>query len=838
MAILIKEEDAIEKEEKLNRKVALEERRSIQKAKRIQLMYCAIILVIASIITIININKSGTYPWGSDTFGHLFKGNILYDTFREGNIFNNFNSAWYNGVQIFRYSEPITYYLIAFINLFTNNIFITFNVFIVFVFIVGGFGFLLWGYHSERQKLGLFLGIMWFFIPNNLRVLFAEGNLPLTIINMLIPYLFLVYYYAMKENRGRNYLLLALLIAVITLTNASLAIMILLFLFTFNIIDAIRNKKVRKNFVLLGIVVLGVLITSFWLIPAIKGGLLNMSKSEVSQVMDRSTYIFSQSLNPLLRFSNIEVYYFGLSFVFISIFGIIFSYKGNRVRGLFITSILILIGTHKVLLPVLKEIPISQFMFIIKITGIAIALVFAALLFWKNLRKSLLLLICFIISLDSMMSFEGLGVNREFPEDISNSIEIASEMAVQRIGILDASDYGSFPSYYISYINDKNIIKQIFGWEWHGAETASNIININTSLENNYFATMFDRSLELGADTLVIKKSFIKDFNDLDYWADKVGYEKRYEDEKDIIYKYPIEQGFGTKVTFDAIGIGEYASNIIYNFPDFTIGDSTYIDDYNFDELKGYKSIFLSGFKYRNKNNAEKLVKDLSEYGVRVVLDIRGMDESGFLGVVPQLIDLKKSYGDIYYKGNKVELGDFPEELYDFRCEYIIGAKEENIDSYSVIETKVLDYLSYYNENLVFLGLNLPYYATMTKDKVAINILEDLLNKEANVLPKRQVVKVDINFESDKRIMITSEESGVVTSLACLDTFRAIKGDFSRFNNLVVINENEVLIEIGYPNEWIGQVLSIVAIISLLVIIRSTQKGRLKRYLDNESRGS
>ena len=144
---------------------------------------------------------------------------------------------------------------------------------------------------------------------------------------------------------------------------------------------------------------------------------------------------------------------------------------------------------------------------------------------------------------------------------------------------------------------------------------------INTALEKNYYLVMFDRCIQLGADTLLIKKDLINDFNYLDECANKNGYIKVYEDTNDIIYKYPIEGTFGTTVKFDGIAIGKYAENICYSFPNFIKGDKDDIDDYTVSELSEFKAVFLSGFKYRDKKKAEDMLKEISEKGIRVVVD-------------------------------------------------------------------------------------------------------------------------------------------------------------------------------------------------------------------------
>lgn len=121
-----------------NRKDMLKNKKQQYKNKILTLVFYFVILCMFAIITILTINKIGNYPWGSETFGYLYKGNILYDSFINGESFISYDVNWYNGTQLLKGSEPIPYYVLALINLLTNDIYVTFSVFITLVFIVGG----------------------------------------------------------------------------------------------------------------------------------------------------------------------------------------------------------------------------------------------------------------------------------------------------------------------------------------------------------------------------------------------------------------------------------------------------------------------------------------------------------------------------------------------------------------------------------------------------------------------------------------------------------------------------------------------------------------------------
>ena len=797
----------------------------IKRQKVIHFIFNIIVLVAVAIITIKYVSLKGQYPWGSDVYGHIYKSNILYDALIKGDLYLNFDPNWYNGMQPYRYWPPMPYYVIACINFFTQDIIYAYNVFLIVVFIMGGLGFLEWGYYTNRQKLGLFLGILWFFVPINGDIIFSQGNVPFIMVNVLIPHIFLLYYKSINEDKLINYIGLSMMMAMVTLNHPMITAMIGVSMFAYSLCHGLANKKLIKNFIVLCYAAVGIMIASIWLIPALKGGLMQTGSSSTSEyMMNLLTFPLKDSLNPLRRFIDKEGFYFGLSFVVVALLGVFFGFKDKN-SG-FIVTILILIGTSKFTLPFLSKLPMNQVFWMIRFTPIAMCMVMFSLLLWKELRKGILFFFCCIMILDSFVSFKLKAYHTPFPELKASFVEKAASMAVQRVAMLDCSEFGSFPSYYITYQNVSPVKGQVFGWAWIGTATSSNIVQINYSLEKGYYGIMFDRSLELGSDVLVIRKRFVKDYGQLDYWGKQCGYEKRYEDEHIIIYKYNIDYKFGTIVKYDGLGIGKYAANIIYLFPNFTIGSKKYLEDYSIDELSQYKAIFISGMEFKDKQLAESMVKELSEKGVRIVIDFTGMDSEGFRGIVPQVITFNNRYTGLYYKGKELNFSAFPEEYKEFRTVFLSGKKINTTNDICITNNQKVHYLYKENENLIYIALNLPYYAVETKDDAASQILKDCLGTAPYILPARKVVPVDITFNKDKNVIIKSEEDNVVTSLGAADAFKLEDGEIQSTDNLVKVNKGEVHIKIIYPYRTTGIILSLSAILILCgmsILISKTQ---------------
>lgn len=71
------------------------------------------LLLFATYLLLLYVNRNGQAPWGSDAFGHLFKADLLYNSIKNGDYFPLYTKLWYNGIQPFRYWAPLPYYFVA-----------------------------------------------------------------------------------------------------------------------------------------------------------------------------------------------------------------------------------------------------------------------------------------------------------------------------------------------------------------------------------------------------------------------------------------------------------------------------------------------------------------------------------------------------------------------------------------------------------------------------------------------------------------------------------------------------------------------------------------------------
>ncbi|MCX7922674.1 MAG: 6-pyruvoyl-tetrahydropterin synthase-related protein [Clostridia bacterium] len=779
------------------------------------------ILILAAVITVFWITRSGMYPWGSDSWYHVFKADMLYKGILDGNFFPLYTSEWYNGIQPLRYWAPLPHYIIAVLEMLSSgNIAIAYNIFIALIVIGGGMGWILWGKKTGRVKLALILAPLWFFLPDNLRVLFSEGNISRVVVTSVFPYLLLAVWSYMESRNKRTLILISLSMTAITLCHAMISAMVGITVFIYVLIYSIAEKKPRQGIEAVAAVLLGIAMAGVWLYPALKGGITSMDQSAVSELMQGLTYPFTQSLNPLIRFQSADNFYFGISVFIAAAVGLWLGDKKSKIG--FGVALLIFLGTTRELMPILVKIPMSQLFWMMRFTPLAMGAFFCGLLLWKKLRKEVLAVILVAIAIDSAVSFAALAHNSPMPEGVKEVLDAAAGTAVQRIALLDLSEAGSFPSFYISNNQSGKKVSQVFGSGWQGAHTTKNIMWMNTALEKGWYSYLLDRCLEHGADTIVVKKDKVKNYTEFMQRATTAGYKEEARIGEYAIYKFPVKQRFATKVEYKALAIGRYASNIAYMFPEFEVGEDVYLDNYSESKLLDYKVIYLSGFKYKDKTKAEELVKELSHRGVKFVIDLAGAESdiyssrASFLEVMAQPVDFNGKFPMLELGSDRIELGGMPKDIPLWRTVYL-----ENLDGiYGKVEfqRQEMDFMgTKVNDNIVFLGFNLPYFTMETGDTQALKVLEKAIGFKSHSTPVRKIVNIEL-LENKNTIQVRAKEEGVNIGIASLDTFQALDGEYGESHNLIVMKGKELKIKTRYPHLITGVAVSILGLLGMLVL--------------------
>lgn len=798
-----------------------------------------------AIVTMYVVKSSGNYPQGSDTFCHLYRADLILENIRNGNWFPLYDSAWYNGVEIMRYWGPIPLYIIAGLEWIAQGSIL--NAYILFLGVlvsISGCGWLLWGIRYKRIELSIVLGILWFYMPENMRIVIYEGNLPRGVINALLPFFFYFMWRVIEDRKKNAMWPLIGITALITLCHLGITIMLIVTVVIFVVIYSKINHSGKWALYGIGASISGVLLAGVWVVPALIGGAA--SGSATNQVMQSFFESALVSLNPLNRINGDAVsFYFGISILVICVIGIVFGSK--NVKPGFIVAIILFLCTTNSIYTLFSKLPFSQFLWMIRFIPIGLATAMVSFIMWKQLRKWMLLLFCVMLIADCAVSIQYVYYPLQdrivdVQADLDNKAENmllteAKEITNQRMAVMDLSKYGSFAPYYIA--GTGKTVKYTFGAGWEGAATASNIVGLNTAVDSGWYVYLFDRALELGNDTVLIPIDNLKEKKkdvEIVIGAAKIsGYEIVKNSGTSLLFHRDTIQQFGVITEYHNIAIGDSASGIAMIFPSFEEGNRYNLNDYTFEELSSYETIYLSGFTYDDKAKAEELLLKLSNSGVQIYIDMnrvpedRAKKQMELFGVTAQSITFADAYPELEYKGVTYNTLDFSAESQQWNTIYMNGL--DRVDGYCTMTEKSIPYIGIAkNDNLHFVGLNIVYYLQSTRDAEMKKLVESIFGIQESTIPNRQLVPVIIKTDNHM-ITIYTNEDNVNTTISSLDIFSS-DDKYRTNNNLVVVDSGTTVIDIAYPHLIKGVLVTAVGmILAIFIYVRML---KLKESEDNE----
>lgn len=775
--------------------------------------------------------KEGFYPQGSDTMYHVYRGDVLYHSILSGDWYPLYDRYWYNGVELMRYWPPLSPLVFAMGEAVLQMGFMGgYYAYLAFILFFGGAAWLYIGFRKGRPVLGGFIGLLWFFMPNNLYALFGEGNLPRSLSMVLLPLLFfhIAEFMATRDFRHTKWIILWQ--SLILLCHVGYGGMVALGVLLFLLLDKLINRRKRAAMAVILAMVLPFALIGIYLYPSFRGVSGSVNNAEIMKGFFQSAAI---SLNPLYRLKTLETFYFGLAVFILAVFGIICSQRKSM--SLFWAGILLFFGSTNLAYPLLSRVPGSSYLWMLRFISIALCLILYGFLIWDRLRTGFVALVFFLLCLDVVPSiplfYKGF-TNTDTAEEQMNVaangilLDEAKKMTTQRLALLDGSSNGAMPHYYVANVGSQKT-EESFGAGIQAAVTSRNVIMLNEAVEGGAYLYLFDRLLELGNDTVLIQINEMKekseDFYELNNCAERVGFQLMDQTDEYLLYHYDTgSENFGTISKYKSIGIGTSSTMMQLYYPVMEEGKSDNIEDYTYEELKNYEVIYLDHFEYNDLSAAEALVKKLADAGVRIVISADGIPVNGiskvqeFLGVNCSRILFENGYPFLYYGETKLDL-DFFAEGYE-NWETVFLNQLDHVKGYFYDNNlQEAFYGTVYNDNIEFLSLNLIYHYMLTEDPFARMIMDNAMQLNPAELPERSVVPISVRY-SHNEITIDSDRDGVNTTIAYHDNFESSQ-EIRRVNNLLTVNKGVTTITMSYPYFKQGMALTLVGIVLTILYL-------------------
>ncbi len=789
------------------------------------------------------------YPWGSDAWGHLFKAEFLYEQILKGNYFPQFTEYWYNGVQPFRYWAPLPYYFLALLRSFSADIFMAGNYFIFGCALGGG---LAWLFFANR--LGLLAatlgGVIWSVWLDNVRIAFSEGNLPRVLAAALLPLLFAFFLKIMEEGRSfpSVVIFVALLHGVIlahAMFGAIFAISLGLFAFFLWFLGGCGLSGFLRGLLA---IVLGVLSSGWWLLPALVGGITGINAGAVKAYVAENLIPAAIALDPFYRFANREAFYWGISIIFaLTFIALNWRAKPPWAKSLALCGLILIAFTFPSLRFLYVLFPLSHLLWPYYFSGFAaFSIIASSLAFYPapkwafplrfSFTKAGPVIVVIILAtaflLDSFFSVRLLAhTSTRAPNKLIASAELLQAAPGWRVATIDLSKLGSAPSYLLAEQAGR---EQVFGWAWQGAATSPNIMLINTGLQFQYYPFLFRSCVLLGATDLLVKDDVIKNPQTFALEAEKAGYSHIVTIDGVSIWRAAMETPYLVEVRDEFLAIGEHAPTVALLFPRVEMGVSTYLDSYDLERLKKYSGIILYGAKWSSKTKAEQAILDYAASGGEVFVELTGMREDvlakqpEFLGVYGEPVALRGQLELVGREGEAYLLEPF--FLGDtgiWQAWVLQGLEEVELEfTYFGMSAPVYGSRLVEGRKIYFLGGNLPYHAFLTKDALALELLQDIFAVRAGYAPVSLIPLRDYQASEGGYVMSCSVENevDVVVPVAALEGTKVkLNGrlwPYEVYENLLRLKipagDHEIIIYLERPPiyRW-GAALSLLSLLFL-----------------------
>ncbi len=691
-----------------------------------------ITLATAAIYSKVLSHTNGLYPWASDGLSHVMKAAYVQEEFSQGVIYPEFFPYWYFGAQVLRYYPPLPYYAIVLLSaLFQTSLIGGTSWLIALCAWIGGLSWLL--YHRWiGWTAAIGGGTLFLFLPDNIRVAFAEGNYPRMVTTALIP---LLIYFVLRIQEDDSPLWsqagLIISMALVVLSHAMLAAIYAVTITIFvGILWLGKATTLRRASLVPASIAIGIMLSGWWLLPSFTGGITEMDTSYWSRI----TFPWSELLNPWLRQHNIEALYVGAVLMVLPIIAIILP-KGRSAYTLALTAT----GAFGILIntsgfnALYNALPLSSLMMPYRFLGIASFTLLLALLWqvhaWESRYQWLLISVILLIALDNSPSLRLIRLSPP-NQDVLNIAHRLATLPGWREATLDEGRLGPAPSYFFTEAGGR---EQIYGWSYYGARAATTISALEDAILYNKKQYVLDRLALFGTDDVVLLKS-LDSAPAIASGLLSAGYDVAYESDKVALYHkdgLPRAAVIGQNI----LGIGRGARNFSYLYPQIIVGTSPNVDDYDLDTLTRYSTVVLSGFQWHDRLQAESLVQQAAKTGTTFIIDLTNSREDPvsriprFLGVWAEQIILPPE--PIRAQGDGAEYALRPfgtqERLWHTHTPQGLQTKVVTYD-YLGEEATMVGYNTYGEGHVWFIGANLPYHAVTTNDSEAIRMLSEILH--------------------------------------------------------------------------------------------------------------
>ena len=197
-----------------------------------------------------------------------------------------------------------------------------------------------------------------------------------------------------------------------------------------------------------------------------------------------------------------------------------------------------------------------------------------------------------------------------------------------------------------------------------------------------------------------------------------------------------------------------------------------------------------------------------------------------FLGVTCNVVQFENGYPILYTKDfGEMDCDLFPRGYSKWVTYYLNGLSNVG-GTISDNNVELAFFGTGLNENICYIGLNIPFYYYLTQDTNAEKLMQWVMGMEPGILPEREIYPISVDYK-DNEIIIDSNVDYINTGLAYHDCFKSDQSIFVD-NGLLITRNGRTRIELVYPYLLESVSVTALGIFLLIVLLWYVRRSDLK----------
>lgn len=753
----------------------------------------AILFILGVVATIFwpTITSPGI-PSGVDTPSFLHTSKFAVDYFLKHHALPPTDPQWYSGFEYLHYAPPLIYIPIGLFYFLTNNIRLAGKMFQILAISLASLS-MFW---AVRKKHGVFsatiAGVLFSFAP---WTFFQLGSPTKLLATILVPVCF--YFTEKVLNNKKNLkavLLLAISFLLALLSHPMMGLIFMAGMVVYSFVYTSLSKVVSVNraFVVLGAAIAGVMLGGYFVIP------YYLEKAGWTSIPLQELINYSHPLKAGLLYTGIPIIILGLYSAVRYRDARRIGLLGVGVLGWFLSLGVFGAGFIYEILPFLKmtypglwiNLPIFAFVYLAA-TAVSFDQIKGA---GRDLKKGIIVVLIIALALvaaNPVDHFTWLNNMQSQLPDVIASYQLAALRDDGRVAPM------KYPFGYLIWELTDRTQKHILEGHYFGLTRIGKYISWNyDAIDYGYIKYPLNMLAHHNVRYVIVNGNLLKS---------RQGYGKRFVRELETsgfrktstvvgyygkiydLYRKPEKSSYLIPLTERTLVVGEYAytsAAVLSEEGKPLMAGSPFIDDYNEETLKHFKTLILYGFAYRNRSKAERLVHSFVRKGGRVVIDLYGAalygleENPNFLGITGYeriakgAFDIEKANSQAakYFAYERFDLpyelsnsGQTKKRLPEWRYTVYAGLDEPIARLKAEESTKgfisVAGFKHLKEGKVLFIGPNLFSHAYLTHNNGEIGKLIKALGRDGEAtLTARPASSVQNSRQSNPRVYSESVE--------------------------------------------------------------------------------